>query len=67
MTRSPELLGEADAVAAMFRLPLTVIEVGIARLEREFESLLHGADGAARNGGLDVVVLVTAKDCRKAK
>jgi hypothetical protein len=40
---SPELRAEADAVAARFGLPLTVIEVGTGRLERELESLLAGA------------------------
>jgi len=39
---SPELAGEAEAVAAMFGLPLTVLDVGTARLERELESLLTG-------------------------
>jgi hypothetical protein len=48
---SPELKGEADAVAAMFGLPLTVIEVGTARLERELESLLTRVGvGAPING-----------------
>lgn len=42
-TPSPELRAEADAVAAMFGLPLTVIEVGTERLERELESLLDAA------------------------
>jgi Protein of unknown function (DUF1638) len=36
----PELAAEADRVAAMFGLPLTVVPVGSARLERELESLL---------------------------
>jgi hypothetical protein len=31
----------------MFGLPLTVIDVGTARLERELESLLQAADGQA--------------------
>jgi len=58
LAQSPEpgLAGEAEAVAAMFGLPLTVMDVGIARLERELESLLSGA-GAA----------VKAKDLRRAK
>ncbi len=52
LAQSPEpgLAGEAEAVAAMFGLPLTVMNVGTARLERELESLLSGAaaTGAAR-------------------
>ena len=52
LAQSPEpgLAGEAEAVAAMFGLPLTVMDVGTARLERELESLLSGAaaTGAAR-------------------
>jgi Protein of unknown function (DUF1638) len=52
---SPELRGEANAVAAMFGLPLTVIQVGTSRLERELESLLHGAasPGARPNNAKD--------------
>jgi Protein of unknown function (DUF1638) len=44
-----ELAGEAEAVAEMFGLPLTVLDVGTTGLERELESLLaEGApDGAA--------------------
>jgi Protein of unknown function (DUF1638) len=42
---SPELRAEADAVADMFGLPLTVIEVGTGRLERELEALLSGEPG----------------------
>ena len=47
--RDPALEGEAAAVAAMFGLPLTVIDTGTARLERELENLVtttqldHGA------------------------
>ena len=37
---TPELAGEADAVAAMFGLPLTVLDVGTTGLERELEALL---------------------------
>ncbi len=40
---SPELAEQADAVAAMFGLPLTVIDVGTGGLERELESLVAGA------------------------
>ncbi|MGP7998026.1 MAG: DUF1638 domain-containing protein [Streptosporangiaceae bacterium] len=36
----PALAAEAAAVAAMFGLPLTVIDTGTARLERELEALL---------------------------
>ena len=44
--RDPALEAEAAAVAAMFELPLTVIDTGTTRLERELESLIHG-DGEA--------------------
>jgi hypothetical protein len=44
---SPDLSQEAEAVAAMFGLPLTVIEVGTTRLERELESLLDDAGAQA--------------------
>ncbi len=37
---SAELAGEAQEVADMFGLPLTIIDTGTARLERELESLL---------------------------
>jgi hypothetical protein len=45
LAQSPEpgLAGEAETVAAMFGLPLKVMDVGTARLERELESLLSGA------------------------
>ncbi len=39
--RSPGLEAEARAVAAMFGLPLTVIDVGVAVLERELERMLR--------------------------
>jgi hypothetical protein len=39
----PGLAAEAEAVAARFGLPLTVLDVGTSRLERELESLLAGA------------------------
>lgn len=39
----PGLASEAESVAAMFGLPLTVIDVGTTRLERELESLLAGS------------------------
>jgi uncharacterized protein DUF1638 len=38
--RDPALEAEAQAVAAMFGLPLTVLDTGTARLERELELLL---------------------------
>jgi hypothetical protein len=44
--REPALEAEAGRVAARFGLPLTVIETGTSRLERELESLIHG-DGEA--------------------
>src|SRR6516165_9941416 len=44
--REPGLEAEAGRVAARFGLPLTVVETGTSRLERELESLIHG-DGEA--------------------
>jgi hypothetical protein len=38
--RDPALEAEAAAVAEMFGLPLTVLDTGTARLERELELLL---------------------------
>ena len=40
--RDPELEAEAGRVAAQFGLPLTVIDTGTARLERELEALITG-------------------------
>ena len=40
--RDETLDGEAAAVAEMFRLPLTVVDVGTSSLERELERLLAG-------------------------
>ena len=42
-SRDPALAIEAAAVAAQFGLPLTVIDTGTARLERELERLLAAA------------------------
>ena len=39
--RDPALAAEAAAIGAMFGLPLQVIEVGTAGLERELELLVH--------------------------
>src|ERR1700733_3170984 len=41
-SRDPALEAEAEAVAAQFGLPLTVIDTGLSRLERELEHLLAG-------------------------
>jgi Protein of unknown function (DUF1638) len=48
LAQSPEpgLAAQAAAVAEMFGLPLTVIEVGISRLERELEYLIGDQVGA---------------------
>jgi hypothetical protein len=43
--RDPALAAEARAVAAMFGLPLTVIDVGTSGLERELGRLLAEASG----------------------
>lgn len=44
---TPALEAEAQEVAAMFALPLTIIEVGVLGLELELERLLHEAPGQA--------------------
>ncbi|HKB29652.1 MAG TPA: DUF1638 domain-containing protein [Streptosporangiaceae bacterium] len=50
--RSPGLEAEANAVAAMFGLPLTVIDVGVAGLERELERLVtEGGEDPWHPGG----------------
>jgi hypothetical protein len=46
--RDPALEAEAHAVAAMFALPLTVIDTGTARLEGALEQLLGGVTLAAQ-------------------
>jgi Protein of unknown function (DUF1638) len=46
-SRTPELDAEAEEVAGLFRLPLTVIDVGTTGLERELESLLAEAAPAS--------------------
>jgi hypothetical protein len=55
-SRDPALEAGAEAVAAWFGLPLTVIETGTARLERELEHLLAGnplpAGSAPRDHGI---------------
>ena len=47
-SRDPALAAEAEAVAARFGLPLTVIDTGTARLERELELLLAASPAARR-------------------
>ena len=52
-SRDPALDAEAEAVAARFGLPLTVIDTGTARLERELEHLLAPSpapSGSPRDG-----------------
>ncbi len=44
-SRDPALDAEAEAVAAQFGLPLTVIDTGLSRLERELEHLLAACPG----------------------
>jgi Protein of unknown function (DUF1638) len=43
--REPRLEAEAERIAARFGLPLTIVETGTGRLERELESLVHGDGG----------------------
>jgi len=40
--RDPDLEGEAGRVAARFGLPLTIVDTGTSRLERELEALIAG-------------------------
>jgi hypothetical protein len=47
----PGLAAQAEEVAAMFGLPLTVVTTGTSRLERELESLLHETGTLAVPGG----------------
>ena len=51
--RDPALEAEATAVAAMFELPLTVLDTGTARLEHALEQLLDRTrtEGVARCAG----------------
>jgi Protein of unknown function (DUF1638) len=44
--RGPGLAAEAERVAARFGLPLTVVDTGTARLERELEALVAGEPAA---------------------
>ncbi len=44
--RSAELEAQAQAMADMFGLPLTVVDVGTSGLERELELLVRGGGGA---------------------
>ena len=49
-SRDPALEAEAQAVAARFGLPLTVIDTGTTRLERELEHLLTASPHATGPG-----------------
>lgn len=40
--RDPDLAAEAGRVAARFGLPLTIVDTGTSRLERELEALIAG-------------------------
>jgi uncharacterized protein DUF1638 len=51
-SRDPVLDAEAGAVAAQFGLPLTVIDTGTARLERELELLLAASPAPAGSPAL---------------
>ena len=52
LAQSPDeaMRREAEAVAGMFGLPLTILPVGTVGLERELEQLLTGADETAAGG-----------------
>ena len=47
----PGLAARAERVAARFGLPLTVVDTGTARLERELQALVTGASGGPDTGG----------------
>src|SRR6266581_1893881 len=47
-SRDDALEGEAAAVAAMFGLPLTVVDAGTSGLERELEILVTAGEGDSR-------------------
>jgi Protein of unknown function (DUF1638) len=49
--RDPALEAEAAAIGAMFGLPLTVLDVGTAGLERELELLVSGTGPASSEAG----------------
>ncbi len=49
--REPALEAEANAVATMFGLPLTVVDTGTTRLERELEHLLDDLFTAVQHTG----------------
>ncbi len=48
--RTADLQAEAERIAAMFGLPLTVVETGFARLERELERLVAAQPAALPRG-----------------
>ena len=47
----PALTAEAERVAAMFGLPLTIVETGTARLERELARLVGAAAASPAAAG----------------
>lgn len=47
----PALAAEAEHVAAMFGLPLTIVETGTSRLERELAVLVGAGSGAGSGAG----------------
>ncbi|HUZ39502.1 MAG TPA: DUF1638 domain-containing protein [Streptosporangiaceae bacterium] len=47
----PALAAEAEHVAAMFGLPLTIVETGTSRLERELAVLVGAGSGAGNGAG----------------
>ena len=49
-SREPALESEAEQVAAMFGLPLTVVETGTSRLEQELRRLVEDRAGPAGAG-----------------
>jgi hypothetical protein len=57
--RDPGLEAEAGRVAARFGLPLTVVDTGTSRLERELEALLAGETGE----GMGSLAPTATKEC----
>jgi hypothetical protein len=61
-SRAPALEAEAAAVAAMFGLPLTVIDVGTAGLESELERLLREPESPALAPAAEPATLTIAPE-----
>src|SRR5439155_17274532 len=58
----PALTAEAERVAAMFGLPLTIVETGTARLERELARLVGPASASPAAAGESVAGETVARE-----